>query len=413
MNSVKCEPWYFMTLPTSPSPLPLTGIKVADFSQGVAGPHASFLLANQGAEVTKIEPPEGDWGRNLGKRFGSFSAFSVCYNRGKRSLALDLKQARAREIAFEMAARADVVVESFRPGVMARLGLDPARLFERNPKLVYLAITGFGQSGPNADLPATDAVIQGYSGLMSLNKDANGVPRRFPMILIDVVSGIYGAQAVMAGLLRMLRFGKGQYIDCSLMHCATALQAPRLLEYHLEGGTPEVMYVPLGVYPTKDSFLSLSVNRDAHFVTFFELIGRPDIAHDPRYAARADRVRHADALNAIVREKLAERSSEEWGRLLSQAGILHAKVRSYSDLLGDPLGVAAGHLTWLEHPDLPSPVPMPNVPGAIPAEAFGSLAACPDVGQHTAELLAEQGLSAADIQDAIVQGVACAGRRQT
>lgn len=96
MNSVKCEPWYFMTLPTSPSPLPLTGIKVADFSQGVAGPHASFLLANQGAEVTKIEPPEGDWGRNLGKRFGSFSAFSVCYNRGKRSLALDLKQARAR-----------------------------------------------------------------------------------------------------------------------------------------------------------------------------------------------------------------------------------------------------------------------------------------------------------------------------
>ncbi|MET4577137.1 CaiB/BaiF CoA transferase family protein [Ottowia thiooxydans] len=402
-----------MTLPMSPSPLPLAGIKVADFSQGVAGPHASFLLANQGAEVIKIEPPEGDWGRNLGKRFGNFSAFSVYYNRGKRSLALDLKQAKAREIAFEMAATADVVVESFRPGVMARLGLDPARLFERNPKLVYLAVTGFGQNGPNADLPATDAIIQGYSGLMSLNKDAQGVPQRFPMILIDVVSGIYGAQAIMAGLMRVFRFGKGQYIDCNLMQCATALQAPRMLEFHLEGGNPEIMYVPLGVYATKDSFLSLSVNRDAHFAVFFEVLGRPDIAHDPRYAARADRVRHADVINAIVREKLLERTSEEWSVLLGQAGILHSKIRSYSDILGDPEIVKAGHLTWLDHPDLPSPVPIPNVPGAFPAEAFGSLTNCPEVGQHTEEVLAEQGLSREDIQAAIADGVACTSRRQT
>jgi crotonobetainyl-CoA:carnitine CoA-transferase CaiB-like acyl-CoA transferase len=401
-----------MALPTSPSPLPLAGIKVADFSQGVAGPHASFLLANQGAEVTKIEPPEGDWGRNLGTRFGDFSAFSVYYNRGKRSLALDLKQARAREIAFEIAVRADVVIESFRPGVMARLGLEPAGLFERNPKLVYLAVTGFGQHGPNADLPATDAVIQSHSGLMSLNKDAKGVPQRFPMILIDVVSGIYGAQAIMAGLLRMLRFGKGQYIDCSLLQCATALQAPRLIEYHLEGGNPQDMYVPLGVYPTKDSFLSLSVNRDAHFVTFFETIGRPDIAHDPRYAVRADRVKHADALNAVVREKLVESTSDEWSAVLSRAGILHARVRSYGDLLGDPLSVSQGHLTWLDHPGLPGAVPLPNVPGALPAESFGALSSCPHVGQHTEEVLAAHGLSPEEIVAAVAQGVAYTARRQ-
>jgi len=399
-----------MAVPTSPSPLPLEGIKVADFSQGVAGPHASFLLANQGAEVTKIEPPEGDWGRNLGKRFGDFSAFSVYYNRGKRALALDLKQARAREIAFDIAAEADVVIESFRPGVMARLGLDAAALFERNPRLVYLAVTGFGQSGPNAGLPATDAVIQGHSGLMSLNKDANGVPQRFPMILIDVVSGIYGAQAIMAALLRASRFGKGQYIDCSLLQCATALQAPRLLEYHLEGGTPEVMYVPLGVYPTKDSFLSLSVNRDAHFVTFFEAIGRPDIAHDPRYALRVDRVRHADALNAVVREKLVLKTSQEWSAILGQAGILHAKVRSYSDLLGDPLSVSQGHLSWLPHAGIEGTVPLPNVPGALPAQDLGPLAMAPHVGEHTVQILSERGLSAAEIDTLVGSRVAYTSR---
>jgi crotonobetainyl-CoA:carnitine CoA-transferase CaiB-like acyl-CoA transferase len=400
-----------MSLPKSNHPLPLEGVRVADFSQGVAGPHASFLLASQGAEVIKIEPPEGDWGRNLGKRFGDFSAFSVYYNRGKRSLALDLKQALAQEIAFELAVKADVVIESFRPGVMARMGLDPSRLFQRNPKLVYLAVTGFGQDGPNADLPATDAVIQGHSGLMSLNRDAKGVPQRFPMILIDVVSGVYGAQAIMAAYIRALRFGKGQYIDCSLLHCATALQAPRLMEYHLEGGTPEVMYVPLGVYPTKDSFLSLSVNRDAHFVKFFEAIGRADIAHDPRYAVRSDRVRHADALNAIVRARLAERTSAEWSVLFGEAGILHAQVRTYGDLLADPLTVSQGHLTWLPHPDLPNAVPLPNVPGAIPAESFGELAACPFVGQHTVEILTANGLSENEIKDAIANGTAWTQRR--
>ena len=400
-----------MALPTSPLPLPLAGTKVADFSQGVAGPHASFLLGNQGADVIKVEPPEGDWGRNLGRRIGEFSAFSIYYNRGKRSLALDLKQARAREIAFEIAATSDVVIESFRPGVMKRLGLDPARLFERNPKLVYLAVTGFGQNGPNADLPATDAVIQAHSGLMSLNKDANGLPQRFPMILIDVVSGIYGCQAIMAGLLRSYRFGKGQYIDCSLLQCATVLQAPRLLEYHLEGGTPEVMYVPLGVYATKDSFLSLSVNRDAHFAVFFETIGRSDIAADPRFAQRTERVRHADALNAAVREKLSERTTEEWADLLGTAGILHAKVRSYDEVLADPISVAAGHLTWLAHPDVPGSIPLPNVPGAIPAEDFGALSMCPHVGEHTAQVLAEQGLSETEIGTLVDAGVAFTSRR--
>jgi crotonobetainyl-CoA:carnitine CoA-transferase CaiB-like acyl-CoA transferase len=399
-------------LPTSPNPLPLSGIKVADFSQGVAGPNASFLLANQGAEVIKIEPPEGDWSRNLGKRFGEFSAFSLYYNRGKRSLALDLKVSAAQEIAFDIAAKADVVIDSFRPGVMKRLGLDPAKLFERNPKLVYLSITGFGQDGPNANLPATDAIVQAHSGLMSLNKDSDGVPQRFPMVLIDVVTGIYGCQAVMAGLLRSLRFGKGQFIDCSLLQCATALQAPRILEYHLEGGTPEVMYVPLGVYPTKDSFVSLSVHRDVHFMKFFEALGRPDVAQDPRYALRADRVKHSDALNALVREKLAERTTDEWAVVLTKAGILHAKVRTYGDLLADPLTVEVGHLTWLLQPEVLGPLPLPNVPGTIAAQDFGALSMCPYVGEHTEEVLAEQGLSSADICAAIDAGVACTSRRQ-
>jgi crotonobetainyl-CoA:carnitine CoA-transferase CaiB-like acyl-CoA transferase len=141
-------------------------------------------------------------------------------------------------------------------------------------------------------------------------------------------------------------------------------------------------------------------------------IGHPDIAHDPRYAARADRVKHADALNAVVRERLAESTSDERGAVLSRAGILHARVRSYGDLLGDPLSVSQGHLTWLDHPGLPGAVPLPNVPGALPAESFGALSSCPHVGQHTEEVLAAHGLSPEEIVAAVAQGVAYTARRQ-
>ncbi|MDQ8728216.1 CoA transferase [Bradyrhizobium sp. LHD-71] len=388
-------------------PLAFEGIKVVDFSQGVAGPHAGLLMAMHGADVIKIEPTErGDWSRALGRSYGDSSAFSIYYNRGKRSLALDMKSGEGRDIARRLVARADVIIEAFRPGVMKRFGLDYDSVKRLNENVVFLSVTGFGQTGANIERPATDAVIQGYSGLMSLNKDRNGLPQRFPMVAIDVVTGLYACQAVMAALMRRFRFGGGQYIDCSLLQCATAFQAARLIEHHFQGGLPEVMYVPLGVLQTKDSFISISVNRDEHFVAFCRAIGHETLAVDPRYATRDGRVQHEEELMALIRREFLQRSTAEWVERLTNADVLHAPIRSYDDLLQDQEMRDLGYLDWMRQGGIDAEVPIPNIPGTLRATAYGSLSASPRVGQHSREVLAELGVAEREISDLLSRGIA-------
>ena len=372
--------------------LPLEGVKVVDFSQGVAGPYAGLLLALQGADVIKVEPPSGDWGRGLGTAYGDFSAFSVYYNRGKRSIALDLKSKDGHEAALRLAKEADIIIEAFRPGVMARYGLDCDTLSASNPKLIYLSVTGYGQEGSMINLPATDAVIQGYSGLMHLNRDKDGVPQRFPMIVIDVVTGIYAAQAIEAAFIGALRFGKGQYIDCNLLQCAAAFQAPRLMEHHFEGGNPPIMYVPVGVLETSDGHVSVSVMRDHHFVAFCEAMGRPDLTQIERFKKRVDRITNEVELMSIIREELRGRSTLEWSRRFTAAGVLHATVRTYQQVLADEEMMAHRYMEWLPHQHLAGSVPLANVPGALRASEMGQLSECPTIGQHTNEILAEIGM---------------------
>lgn len=375
----------------------LQGLKVADFSQGVAGPHAGLILAFQGAEVIKVEPLEGDWARRLGRSYGDFSAYSMFYNRGKRSLSIDLKAEHGREIARKLIAQSDVVIEAFRPGVMDRLGLGYGAMKALNPKLVYLSISGFGQDGPNVDLPATDAVIQGYAGIMSLNRDAEGVPRRFPMVVADVVTGLYGAQAVMAALIRRFRsMAEGEHLDINLMHCATALQATSIVEGHFEGRRKGPMYVPLGVLPTKDWFISISVMRQAHFAKLCEAMDRPDLAEDPRFASDVLRVANEAPLMEILRQEFQLRTTAEWIERLTTEGVLHAIVRSHEQLLADPETERAGFIEWVETGELNGPVPLPRLPGnRTRTEAHF---ACPHIGQHTAEILEDLGYARAEIQ---------------
>jgi crotonobetainyl-CoA:carnitine CoA-transferase CaiB-like acyl-CoA transferase len=387
-------------------PLPLDGIKVVDFSQGVASPHAGLLLALQGADVIKIEPTErGDWARLLGRNYGDASAFSIYYNRGKRSISVDLKTAEGRALAYRIAAQADVVIDAFRPGVMQRFGLHYDKLKAANPSVIYLAITGFGQTGSNAQQPATDAVVQGYSGLMSLNKGRDGVPQRFPLVAIDIVTGLFGCQAVMAALLRKFRFGEGQYIDCSLLQCATAFQSPRLIEHHFQGGMPEIMYVPLGVFRTKDSFLSISVNRDEHFIAFCRAIEREDLASDPRYIDRASRVAHEPELMDLICAAFLTRTTEEWSERFTAVDVLHARIRSYDDVLQDQEMADLGYIEWIKQDGVDKDVPIPNVPGARGANAYGALTTSPHIGQHSREIMAQYGMSEADIERLLDQGV--------
>lgn len=396
----------------STDPRPLEGMLVADFATGIAGPHVGLLLAHHGATVIKLEPPEGDWSRVLGTHVGEFSPFSIYYNRGKRSIAVDLKAAEGRRVALDIAGRADIVVESFRPGVMRRLGLDAATLRRHKPDQIYLSMSGFGQDGPNAQLPATDTVIQGYSGLMSLNRDTEGAPQRFPAIIIDVVSGLYGFQAVMAALVARLRWQRGATIDCSLLQSALALQAPSIVKHQFEKGRPSVMYVPLGVLATKDSHISISVNRDEHFTAFCRAIEREDLASHPQYRTLEARIAHEAELMALIRRIFVQRSTDEWVHRLQQAGILHARIRSYDELLADTELQRAGMLDWLAHRELPHPLPIPNIPAGPAANDYGALRGCPTVGQHSAEILAEMGRSPEEVSALLASKSVIAARPQ-
>ncbi|QJW85897.1 CoA transferase [Ramlibacter terrae] len=365
----------------------------------------------RGADVVKLEPPEGDWSRVLGCSIDEFSPFSVYYNRGKRSLAIDLKSAAGRALALEIACSCDIVIESFRPGVMKRLGLDHETLRRHKPGLIYLSMSGFGQDGPDAQLPATDTVIRGYSGLMSLNKDAQGAPQRFPSIIIDVVSGLYGFQAVMGAVVAKLRYGRGAYIDCSLLQSALALQAPSIVKHRFEKGQPTVMYVPLGVLATQDAHVSISVNRDEHFTAFCRAIERPELADDPAYSTLAARITNEKPLMALIRDEFRRRTTDEWVARLQAEGILHARIRTYDELLADPELQRAGMLDWLLHTAVAEPLPIPNIPAGPRATAYGVLRECPRVGQHTAEILTGFGWSADRVAEAVRQGVVTTQRR--
>lgn len=374
----------------------LARFKVADFSLGVAGPYTGQMLAHHGAEVIKIEPLEGDWSRDLGRQYGDLTAFSVHYNRGKRSLSLNMKSEEGRTIALKIAGQADIVIESFRPGVMKKFGLDYDAVRPVNERVIYLSITGFGQRGSNAQVPATDGIIQAYSGMMSMNMQADGLPQRFPMIFNDVVGGIYGFSAVTAALLGRAEGGKGQYIDCSLLQSSLALQAPRLVQHKFEDGRPEVKYVPLGVIRTKDSFISISVHRDEYFAPFCDVIERPDLAADPRFKDRLGRVTHESEIMKTVREIFLTRNTQEWAERLTKVGVLHAIIKNYDDVLGDSELRASGYIDQVHQHGIDDLIPAPNTPGTSRAMDMGD---SPHVGEHSVDILRQFGFAQDTIDD--------------
>ncbi len=204
-------------MPSLDADLAFGGLKVLDLSQGVAGPHCGMLLARHGAEVVKLEPLDDDWGRAIGKQYGDHCPYSLAFNQGKKSLALDLKTDVGHEIASCLAAKSDVILQNYRPGVIERLGLGYDAVAEKNPSVIYLSLTGLGRRGPAANLPATDSVMQAFSGLMSVNRDSNGMPQRIGILAIDIMTGLYAFQAIAPALYRRALKGVGVHIETSLM----------------------------------------------------------------------------------------------------------------------------------------------------------------------------------------------------
>jgi crotonobetainyl-CoA:carnitine CoA-transferase CaiB-like acyl-CoA transferase len=382
--------------------LPFSGIKVFDITQGVAGPHATMLLAQYGADVVKIEPLEGDWARTMGRTYGDLGAYSIAFSRGKRSISLDLKTDEGRRIAKQMASEAHVIVENFRSGVMGKLGLGYEDVCRDNPEVVYLSITGFGQKGPKSRLPVTDSAIQAFSGWMTPPRNSHTPPVRSEMLPIDVMTGLYAFQALAPAIFRQFRYGKGAYIDCSMMQSAAAFQAGKMIENFLEEGKPQGLYVPSGVLQTEDGFVCISGMREEHWRAICKVIGLPALADDARFNSRLKRVDNELELMPILQAEFNKWKADALSQALSDAGIINCRVNSYSDFIADPHVAEAEALAWVEHPDLRL-LPLANIPGAPPPVTGALAAECPHVGQHSIEILRELGFDKAAI-DAAVSG---------
>ncbi|MEE9590061.1 MAG: CoA transferase [Hyphomicrobiaceae bacterium] len=364
---------------------PFSGIRVLDFSQGVAGPHCGMLFALYGADVIKVEPPEGDWSRPLGTSDGTMSALFAAYNQGKRGLALDVRKTDEHALARELVRGADVLIENYRPGVGERLGLDYETLSSDNEKLIHVSISGFGLAGPESHRPATDSILQAYCGLVNLNRGLDGVPHRIRFPAIDHVTGLYAFQAAIVALVSRGMSGRGQHLDTSLFQSTVAFQGGKILDHHASGGhAPEEPYSPLGIYPTKDGLISISTVRERHFRDLCTILGCRELANDPRFESNDRRMQRIDELNTILAEHFEQRTTDDWARRLTAQGIMNSTIRTYDELLADEHVAESDAIRMVAQPGLDQ-VPIARVPGT--ANSYKRPA--PRLGEHNAEILDE------------------------
>ena len=388
------------------------GLKVCDIAQGISGPYCGMMLAQYGADVVKIEGRDGDWIRNMGGRIeGNHSAQSLAMNRGKRSIALDLKNPDGLAVARRLARDADVVTQNFRPGVIDRLGLGYDAIRADNPEVIYLTVSGFGLDGPLAARPVTDAIMQGYSGLQSITKGKDGTPQSVGVAIIDYITGIYGYQAVATALFARANGAGGRHIEVSMLQAALSVQAGQFIRQHAQGGQPSSVGIPVGIFRTSDGFISLSSNKPSHFAEVCDLLGLEEIKNDPAYGTHQDRIWKADEINAAFQEPLMRRGAADWVAAFTDLGLMCTRVNGYDDLLADAQVESQGIFTWANQHDTGA-IPVPNLPGMAPLTPDDPRGLSPRIGQHSREVLAELGYAADDIARLARDGAVAGGGAQ-
>lgn len=386
--------------------LPLAGVRILDLSNVLAGPFCGYNLARMGAEVIKIENPNGG---DLARRLGADPAMAarlmglsfLAVNAGKQSVAIDLKKTAGKALFLKLVEQADVVLENFRPGVMKRLGLDYEVLKQRNPRLIYCAISGFGQDGPWATRPAYDQIVQGLSGAMSVTGDTQSAPLRTGFPISDTIAGLTAAFAIAAALVEQRQSGQGRMIDVSLLESTLAAMG-WVVSNHLNAGiVPQPMgnenftAAPSGTFATATGPLNIAANEQHQYVTLCRLIGREDLACDTRFADRQARKQHRGALNAEITAALATRPAAEWEAILNAAGVPAGCVLTVPEILREPHVVGRGFVEEIPSADAPSL--RVTRPGFQLDEPFPIPLAPPELGADTRSWLHQIGLDAATI----------------
>jgi crotonobetainyl-CoA:carnitine CoA-transferase CaiB-like acyl-CoA transferase len=385
----------------------LAGIKVLDLSRVLAGPLAGQVLGDLGADVVKIERPgQGDdtraWGppflKDAAGRDTDVAAYFLCSNRNKRSVAIDISQPDGQALVRQLAMQADVVLENFKVGALARYGLDAASLMALNPQLIYCSITGFGQDGPYAARAGYDFLIQGMGGLMSITGAADGEPGAGPqkvgVALTDVMTGLYAAIAVQAALLERARSGLGQHIDLSLLDVQIAGLVNQAANYLAGAVEPKRMgnshpsIVPYQDFPTADGDMILAIGNDGQFARFSKAVGHPEWALDERYRTNPQRVAHRSELILMLRQVTILRSTAQWITVLEQVGVPCGPVNNIEQVFADPHVRARAMRIEVAHPDA-GVVPLVASPMRLSASPVAYRLPPPALGQHTAEVLAE------------------------
>jgi crotonobetainyl-CoA:carnitine CoA-transferase CaiB-like acyl-CoA transferase len=394
---------------------PLSHVKVLDLSRILAAPWAAQILADLGAEVIKVERPgAGDdtraWGppylKDAKGRDTQEAGYFLAVNRGKRSITVSLDRPEGQRIVRELAMQCDIVLENYKAGTLQRYGLDEASLRAINPRLIYCSVTGFGQTGPRRDQPAYDFLIQAMGGLMSVTGQKEGLPGAGPqkvgIPIVDLMTGMYSAVAVLAALARRNETGVGDHIDIGMLDVQVATMSNQAMNYLVSGKVParngnaHPNIQPQDVYACADGDLILVVGNDSQFAKLCGVFGRNEWVDDVRFASNAQRVRHIQELSSLLREEFARRSRDSLISDLDAAGVPCGPINSVAEVFADPQVHARGMLKYVPHP-AGVDVPLVGSPMRFAQASLQTQAAPPLLGQHSEAILSELGYSLADI----------------
>ncbi len=391
---------------------PLDDLFILDLSRVLSGPVCTMLLGDLGAEILKVEPvPLGDDSRQWGPPFiGGISTYFLSVNRNKKSLGLNLKANEGKEILWKLIERADVLLENFRPGVLAKLGFGYEAVAARNPRLVYCSISGFGQTGPYRDRAGYDVIAQGESGVMDLTGDPDGPPQKLGASLADIVTGMFAFQGIAVSLLARHRTGMGQHVDVSLLDSMVSTLTYQSLIYLTTGRSPKRMgtrhpsIVPYEAFHAKDGFVNIAVANEKQWANFCSVLGLSETATDPRFTSMRGRVEHYDALKPILDSAIGALTRSEVIARLTGVGVPAGPINTVGEIMEDPHIHARDMIVELTHPDygplrvLGLPIKLSGTPGAVDK-------APPRFGEHNREVLGKLGYTAEQIGDLMKSGV--------